>query len=147
MPFEGKPNDIGFKAFEEKIKGGAQTLETEQTYERMLLVDWIMQFNDMMERGNFPFEKLFSDHDSTHSGGINYHDFVRLNEFVGVAIAKKDLVRVFNIIDKDRSGFINMFEVKEMSKLTWKEEPMQDEKEQWDVEDVDLKGEALMVKE
>jgi hypothetical protein len=51
------------KEFEDKVKSGAQTLETEQSYERMILTDWIMQFNEMMERNDFPFDKLFRDHD------------------------------------------------------------------------------------
>lgn len=113
----------------------------------MLLVDWIMQFNDMMERGNFPFEKLFRDHDSTQTGGLTFQDFIGLNEFVGVSITKKDLLKIFNIIDKDRSGVINMFEVKEMSKLTWKEDPANEEQDAWLKEDEDLKGEDIMIKE
>lgn len=63
LPYDGKDNAIGFKEFEDKVKSGAQTLETEQSYERMILTDWIMQFNEMMERNDFPFDKLFRDHD------------------------------------------------------------------------------------
>lgn len=101
----------------------------------------------MVERGNLQLEKLFRDHDRNQSGGLDFQDFIGLNEFVGVSITKKDLVRVFKIIDKDASGFINMFEVKEITKLTWKEEPIQNEKDQWLNEDEDLQGEALLVKE
>jgi len=41
-----------------------------------------------------------------------------MNEFVGVALAKKNLKKVFSIIDKDRSGKICIEEVRAISKLT-----------------------------
>ena len=57
--------ELGFKEFEDRIKSGASELENEQSYERMVLIDWIMQFNQGLNRGNFPFDKLFRDHDSS----------------------------------------------------------------------------------
>jgi Ca2+-binding EF-hand superfamily protein len=59
-----------------------------------------------MERNNFPFEKIFSEFDSEQQGGITFQDFVNMNEFVGVSLAKKNLKKVFSIIDKDDSGKI-----------------------------------------
>lgn len=87
----------------------------------MLLVDWIMQFNEMMDRGNFPFDKLFRDHDSNHTGGLSFQDFIDMNEFIGVAIEKKDLHRVFSIIDKDKSGLVLMDEVRQIANSTLKD--------------------------
>lgn len=41
-----------------------------------------------------------------------------MNEFVGVALAKKSLKKVYSIIDKDGSGCIDMEEVRNLSLLT-----------------------------
>lgn len=41
-----------------------------------------------------------------------------MNEFVGVALAKKKLKKVFEIVDKDRSGRIDIGEVRKLSLLT-----------------------------
>ena len=41
-----------------------------------------------------------------------------MNEFVGVALAKKNLKRVYSIIDRDRSGKIDVEEVRKISLLT-----------------------------
>ena len=41
-----------------------------------------------------------------------------MNEFVGVALAKKKLKKVFEIVDKDRSGQIDIEEVRKLSLLT-----------------------------
>jgi len=65
LPYDGKDLAIGFKEFEDKIKTGSQKLEHEQSFERLLLVDWIMQFNEMMDRNDYPFDKLFREYDST----------------------------------------------------------------------------------
>jgi len=46
------------------VATGAEKLEQEQSYERMVLVDWIGQFNECMERNNYPFDKIFADFDS-----------------------------------------------------------------------------------
>ena len=43
-----------------------------------------------------------------------------MNEFVGVALAKKNLKRVYNIIDRDGSGRIVIDEVRNISNLTMK---------------------------
>jgi hypothetical protein len=38
----------------------------------MLLIEWIQQFNEMMDRSSFPFEKLFRDNDTNHQGGLTF---------------------------------------------------------------------------
>lgn len=84
----------------------------------MVLVDWIGQFNVCMERNNYPFEKIFSEFDSEQVGGLTFQDFASMNEFVGVSLAKKNLKKVYNIIDRDGSGKIMIDEVRNISNLT-----------------------------
>ena len=71
-----------------------------------------------MERNDYPFDKVFSEFDSAQIGGQTFNDFVAMNEFVGVALAKKDLKKVFSIIDKDGGGKIDLEEVRNISNLT-----------------------------
>lgn len=71
-----------------------------------------------MDRNNYPFENIFSEFDSEQNGGLSFQDFINMNEFVGVALAKKNLKRVFDIIDKDRTNKIVMEEVRNISNLT-----------------------------
>ena len=97
---------------------GAEALQHEQTYERMLLVDWIAQFNECMQRNNYPFDRVFEEHDTDRLGGQTYENFLEMNNHVGVAMVKKNLKRIFNIIDRDRSGRINIDEVRKISSLT-----------------------------
>jgi hypothetical protein len=40
--YEGRDNAISYSDFEDKVKSGAATLQSELSYERMLLTDWIM---------------------------------------------------------------------------------------------------------
>ena len=147
LPYDGKDLAIGFKEFEEKIKSGSQKLEHEQSFERLLLVDWIMQFNDMMDRNNFPFDKLFREHDSSQSGGLSFPDFIRLNEFLGVSLSKKDLHRIFEIIDKDRSGTISLDEIKNISNLTWKQTEEEGTADSWLEEEEGLIGNDILVRQ
>ena len=46
-----------------------------------------------------------------------------MNEFVGVSLPKKNLKKVFNIIDRDGSGNICLEEVKNISNLTMRPDP------------------------
>ena len=41
LPYGGKDLAIDFEAFQNEIIAGAKTLEKEQSYERLLLIDWI----------------------------------------------------------------------------------------------------------
>lgn len=86
----------------------------------MQLIEWISQFNEMMDRNNYPFDKIFSEFDTQQIGGLTFLDFVNMNDFVGVSMAKKSLKRVYNIIDRDDSGKIDIEEVRKISLLTMK---------------------------
>lgn len=41
QPYEGRDTAIGFQEFQERVIQGAEAMEQEQQYERMVLVDWI----------------------------------------------------------------------------------------------------------
>lgn len=105
-----------------------------------------------MERNNFPFEKIFSEFDSEQQGGITFQDFVNMNEFVGVSLAKKNLKKVFSIIDKDGSGKIVIEEVKAVSKLVMRADendsdmlPISDDIMEQASED--LKGKDILIRQ
>ena len=70
QPYEGRDSAIGYLEFQERVIQGAETLEQEQSYERMALVEWIQQFNAMMETNDYPFDKIFSQFDSGQIGGL-----------------------------------------------------------------------------
>ena len=75
-----------------------------------------------------------------------------MNEFVGVSLAKKNLKRVFSIIDKDGSGMIVIEEVKALSKLMLRADdndsdllPISDDVMEQASED--LKGKDIMIRQ
>lgn len=45
-------------------------------------------------------DRVFSEHDRDQKGALTFEEFCLLNQFVGVALSKKDLKRVFDIIDR-----------------------------------------------
>ena len=53
-------------------------------------------------------------------------------------MVKKELHRVFIIIDKSKEGRIDMQEVKNISNLTWKEQPEDDNADGWLEEEENL---------
>ena len=58
---------------------------------------------------------------------MTFQEFLNLNEFVGVSISKKDLYRVYSIIDRDKFGRVNMEELRNISNLTMKPETKPEE--------------------
>ena len=73
-----------------------------------------------MDRNHYPFEKIFADFDSKQQGGLSFHDFKEINKFVGVALANKNLKKVYDIIDKEQSGVIVIEQIRAISKLKMK---------------------------
>ena len=148
--YEGRDNAIAFNDFEDKVKSGAQTLQSEQSFERMLLTDWIMQFNETMQRNQFPFDKLFAEHDSQQIGGLTFEDFANLNERVEVSFNKQDLKRVFEIIDKNKSGKVTMDEVRGISSMTMApdlDETTPQGGDPMDLPEEDLRGDDILVRQ
>ena len=145
--YEGRDNAIQHSDFEDKVKSGAATLYSELSYERMLLTDWIMQFNEVMTRNSYPFDKLFAEHDSQQIGGLTFEDFVALNERVEVSMNKQDLKRVFGIVDKNNSGVVTMDEVRNISAMTMApEEENLFEEEGLDLPEEELKGDDILTR-
>lgn len=84
----------------------------------MVLIDWIGKFNAQMERNYIPIESLFADYDSQQEGGLSLEDFALMNEASGVCMSKKDLMRIFNLIDRNRNKKIRLEEIKTIIQLT-----------------------------
>ncbi len=51
-----------------------------------------------------PLDRVFSEHDLQQKGSLEFEDFAMMNEFIGLAIPKKELKRTFDIIDKSKTG-------------------------------------------
>ena len=101
-----------------------------------------------MTRNSYPFDKLFAEHDTSQIGGLTFEDFVSLNETVEVSMNKRDLKRVFGIIDKNNSGVVTMDEVRNISAMTMApEEDNLFEEEGLDMPDEDLKGDEILVRQ
>jgi len=66
----------------------------------MILQDWIVQFNDCIQREGAPIERIFYEYDSDQVGALTFEDFWRLNEQLGLCIQRKDLQRIFGILDR-----------------------------------------------
>ena len=80
LQYEGKDTAISAADFEHEVKEGARKLETARSFERMILQDWIGQFNDCLAREGAPIERLFYEHDTEQVGGLAFEDFAALNE-------------------------------------------------------------------
>ena len=61
--YEGKDQSISATDFEKAVMDGARKLETERSFERMILQDWIAQFNECIQREGAPIERIFYEHD------------------------------------------------------------------------------------
>lgn len=105
-----------------------------------------------MDRNSYPFDKMFAQFDSQQIGGLTFQDFAAMNEFVGVALAKKNLKKVFNIIDRTDSGKIVIDDVRNISSLTMQPDET-DESQLPNAEDLmetapeDLKGVAILLRQ
>ena len=75
-----------------------------------------------------------------------------MNEFVGVSLLKKELKRVFQIIDRDSNGTISSDELQRISRMTWVDEPENmeveiDEDKLVTAENVELKGDEIVLRQ
>ena len=83
----------------------------------MLLQDWIGQFNDCVKREGVPIERLFYEHDSEQVGTLNFENFAGLNEQLGLCMPRKDLQRIFGILDRQTTKRIRMDDLKSVTSL------------------------------
>ena len=57
----------------------------------MILQEWISQFNDCLQRGGAPIERVFYENDSNQLGSLGFEDFSNLNQNLGLVVGRKDL--------------------------------------------------------
>jgi|LauGreDrversion4_2_1035121.scaffolds.fasta_scaffold112674_1 Ca2+-binding EF-hand superfamily protein len=81
----------------------------------MVLTDWIRQFNAQMERNYHPLDSLFADYDSLQEGSLTFEDFAAMNEGTGVCMGKRDLNKIFNLIDRSKNGKVRIEDLKIVS--------------------------------
>jgi len=98
--YDGKDIAISALDFEKFVTEGARKLETERSFQKMILQDWIGQFNDCLRREGAPIERIFYEHDTDQAGALTFEDFSRLNEQLGLSFQRKDLQRIFGILDR-----------------------------------------------
>jgi Ca2+-binding EF-hand superfamily protein len=117
---------------------GAMKLEQEKAYETMLLTGWITQFNDQMRRNSHPLDNLFLEFDEQKEGSLTFEQFIKMNDFVGVSLPKNDLFRIYNMVDRNKSGIVRLQELRVIVNQQYKisdedklEEIIGDD--QWDV--------------
>ena len=97
---------------------GAGKLEQEQSYERMLLADWIGQFNEALDRGLHPDDALFKNFDTEAEGCLSFNQFALMNEHIEVSFGKRALQRIFNMIDANSNKKIRLDELRNVANLT-----------------------------
>jgi len=125
--FEGKDNSITWQQFEKLVKEGAQRLEHEKSYERILVQQWINQFNAAIDKERIPLEKLFYEHDRRQKGSLSFEEFNLMNEQLLVQLDKREQKRVFDIMDKSGEGLVRIDELRDISKFA--AEQVQEEEE------------------
>lgn len=64
-----------------------------------------------------PVERVFAEHDAEQQGSLNFEEFAMLNDYVGMGMNKKELKRVFDIVDRTKSGRVRLEEIKSISSL------------------------------
>ena len=78
----------------------------------MLLTGWITQFNNQMKRNSHPLDNLFLEFDENREGSLTFEQFVKMNDFVGVSLPKNDLIRIYNMVDRNKSGIVRLQELR-----------------------------------
>lgn len=99
------------------MRGNARKLEAERSFERMMLQEWITQFNDCFERSGAPLERLFYEHDTDQVGSLDFVSFSALNNQLGLCIHPRDLQRIFTILDKLRTKRVRLDDIKSVASL------------------------------
>jgi len=61
-----------------------------------------------MKRNSHPLDNLFQEFDDKNSGALAFEQFVKMNDFVGVSLPKNDQQRIYNMIDRNKSGAVRL---------------------------------------
>ena len=117
LQYEGKDSSVGALDFEKHVIECAKKLETERSFERMILQEWIVQFNDCLQREGATLERLFYEHDSEQAGSLTFPDFAGLNEQIGLCMQRKDLQRIFGILDRQRAKRVRLEDLRGVASL------------------------------
>lgn len=102
----------------------------------MILQDWIVQFDECLERDGAPVESLFQEHDADLVGSLSFENFSCLNEQLGLVLPRKDLQRIFSVIDRQKTGRVRLDDLKGVASLV----QLADDGEQAQMGDQDEEG-------
>jgi len=122
LRYDGKDTAVSATDFEKHVIDCARKLETERSFERMILQDWIGQFNDCLQREGAPIERIFYEHDADQAGALSFEDFSGLNEQLGLGMRRKDLQRIFGILDRQRTKRVRLDDLKGVASLVHDDE-------------------------
>jgi Ca2+-binding EF-hand superfamily protein len=118
ISYEGKDQSFGYADFEKLVVQGAKKLENDRAYQKLLLVEWITKFNDELNRGQTPLEKIVEEFDIEAQGTLKFEDFQNLNDYMDVDMPKKNLKKIFDIIDGQKKGRISLEDIRKVSCLS-----------------------------
>ena len=83
-------------------------------------------------------EILFYEHDSDQMGSLSFENFQNLSEQLGLCMSRRDLHRVFDIIDKHKTKRLRLEDLKGVASLVHSGDEQQ--VEQAPSEEDNLKG-------
>ena len=100
-----------------------------------------------MERNYHPLDSLFADYDSMQEGSLTFEDFAAMNEGTGVCMGKRDLNKIFNLIDRSKNGKVRIEDLKIISQLTMVQDDQDDKPSDDHESDIaNLKGNELLAR-
>ena len=72
---------------------------------------------------------------------------MNFNEYVAVFVSKKDLRRIFDIIDRNKNGVVGMDDIKNVSQLTMAPENNAEEAPEWQDQSENLTGNEILLQQ
>jgi Ca2+-binding EF-hand superfamily protein len=101
LPYDAKTRTISAEDFKDIIVDGISTLDQQESYNKMILVKWINEFNKtLLDSTSFNLSYLFHRYDEQHKGGFTFKEFVNMNDYIHLDFDRKDLEKVFKSINK-----------------------------------------------
>jgi Ca2+-binding EF-hand superfamily protein len=61
-----------------------------------------------MKRNSHPLDNLFQEFDEKKEAALTFEQFLKMNDFVGVSLPKNDLLRIYNMIDRNKTGILRL---------------------------------------
>lgn len=133
LRWDPKDQSISDKDFEATVLAGASKLQNERAHDNMELIDWISQFEGQLNRSFATIEDLFYQYDSRHEGSLVFEDFANMNEAIGVAMNKKRMNKIFDLLDRQQNKKLMLEEIKNIliQKRLFEEEPEMELCDDW----------------